>query len=82
MTGGVTRAASVPSPPNPEAGHPVRGVVGSPANAIVTRSCVRMPSRQALGEAGKGEQIGAARDHRRRAVLDRRGADLLVAEPA
>src|SRR5215472_16086082 len=34
------------------------------------------------GGAGQGEQIGAAGDPGRRTALDRRGADLLVAEPA
>src|SRR3546814_5531467 len=34
------------------------------------------------GRTGQREDIGAARDHRAGARLDRRGADRLVAEPA
>src|SRR5690349_8191710 len=34
------------------------------------------------GRAGEREEVGAARDARRGAALDRRGADLLIAEPA
>src|SRR6266702_151872 len=39
-------------------------------------------SRQAPGEARQRKEIGAAGDPGRRPALDRRGADLLIAEPA